>query len=470
MLWWTLQQLKAKEPEKRRRAVESLGHAGLSSVIDIFRDVLKDPDPAVRKQAVSVLSKHKDMEALPLLRGALGDAHESVREAAVQGIGLLISPQTTDLLVGALRDKSSAVRYRAARFLDGQGWQPATESLQAQYWVATGEYTKASALGEAAVDALIAMLQDDISYKRQAAVEALSKIEDARVVHPLLSALKDEDRNVRSAAIDGLASMGDTRAVEPLARLLKSSDLSLKARAAEALGKLGESAVIPQISLLLQDGNWEVRNAAINALGRLKAVEHLDALGATLKDADREIREAGIKALGQLGDAKAIAYLVPALIDDQESVRKNAAAVLVKLDRHWGQTPAARQVIPVLRNALKHKEYRIRQAAADVLEKLGEIQRTSDRDEINTTPLLQRRRREAREILCQMLGDYDRDLRLAAAEGLGRLGDPQGAEALAVMLTDSDHWVCRAAAKSLKELRWQPQEKLKGRYSELLAR
>lgn len=62
----------------------------------------------------------------------------------------------------------------------------------------------------------------------------------------------------------------------------------------------------------------------------------------------------------------------------------------------------------------------------------------------------------ALEILISMLTDPDRAFRQAAAEALGRIGQPASVPSLVERLSDRDRGVQTAAARSLNALRWQP--------------
>jgi len=61
------------------------------------------------------------------------------------------------------------------------------------------------------------------------------------------------------------------------------------------------------------------------------------------------------------------------------------------------------------------------------------------------------------DALLQALGDWDRDLRLAAVEALGRIADKRAVDPLVRVLEDADEWVRQAALRALKGLGWQPQ-------------
>jgi HEAT repeat protein len=60
------------------------------------------------------------------------------------------------------------------------------------------------------------------------------------------------------------------------------------------------------------------------------------------------------------------------------------------------------------------------------------------------------------EALLTALEDSDRDLRHAAGEALGKVGEKRATEALVRHLTDKDEWVCKAAAKALQNVSWEP--------------
>jgi HEAT repeat protein len=66
------------------------------------------------------------------------------------------------------------------------------------------------------------------------------------------------------------------------------------------------------------------------------------------------------------------------------------------------------------------------------------------------------KRNMAVDALLQALGDWDRDLRLAAADALGRIADKRAIEPLVRTLADTDEWVRLGAVQALKALGWQP--------------
>jgi HEAT repeat protein len=385
----------------------------------------------------------------------LRDADSAVREATAEVLKTCGSRAALPALLQALRDPASGVRWRAAQALDALKWQPENAADEAWRWTALGEFEKAALQGAAGIDALALATRDGVYYKRQAAIAALSLIGDARVVKPVLATLKDEDKNVRATAIDALARIGDHAAVAPLIAILGDSDPHVRSAAVGALSKLGDPRAIGPLAGRLRDDHWEVREAAIRALGLFKDNSAVGPLVGALKDRDREVREAAVRALMEIGDPAAVEALVVTLKDEQDSVRALATTALRRLDRNWEKSAAAKRAIPELRAGLKHREYWVRQAAADALAKIGEMRQV----EPSLAHLLDPgkiRRQNATEILLRLLADFDSDLRQAAAEALGRLGDQQAVPPLVGALRDGNRWVSRSAARALRALQWTP--------------
>jgi len=177
----------------------------------------------------------------------------------------------------------------------------------------------------------------------------------------------------------------------------------------------------------LGDSDWDVRRAAAWALGDLgdpQAVPALSVWAHAGKDAARD-------ALQTLGHP---------MLDLPQAVAQVAA------QGAWGVLIRAltctqvREVVvglgapavPPLIQALGDSDWVVRRAAAEALGKLGDPQ--------------------AVPALIQALGDSDSDVRAVAAEALGAIGDPQAVPALIQALGDSGWDVRRAAAEALGKL------------------
>jgi HEAT repeat protein len=457
MIWWTLQQLKAKDPATRLRAIARLSDDEDPSVAGSLLPLIADSNPAVQAATMKVLGKFKEEQAVPALLHALHARDAEVRESAADALKQIGDARAIPPLVVALKDDNNGVRWRAANALESLGWRPENEDQEALQLVALGKLEKAVVYGAAAVEPLILVLKGGVYYKRMQAVEALSKISDPRVVRPLVGALRDEDNHVRASAVEALARVGDARAVEPLVAALHDKDNRVRANAVEALSKLGDARAIDPLAKLLTDACWDVRMASVEALGKFKDPRVAEPLMLCLKDKDRDTRQAAVMSLGKIGGPGAVEALVVALIDEHEAVRQSAGAMLKRVDANWVESEGAKRAVPTLRQSLQAKEYWVRQAANDVLAKIGDDQATQAGTELATfdDPMHIKRQLTA-EALAQGLADPDRDLRQACAEALGRGGDPKVVPLLVKALDDSDEWVRKATAEALTTLNWQP--------------
>ena len=119
------------------------------------------------------------------------------------------------------------------------------------------------------------------------------------------------------------------------------------------------------------------------------------------------------------------------------------------------ESEPAKLALPKLKAALTDREYWVRQAAAQAMHRITDV--TPHQPALGgfTEPEDHKRLAAANAFL-ETLGDEDRDLRQAAAEALGRIGDFRAIDALAQALQDPDHWVCVAVAGALDALHWQP--------------
>jgi HEAT repeat protein len=143
------------------------------------------------------------------------------------------------------------------------------------------------------------------------------------------------------------------------------------------------------------------------------------------------------------------------LIDVESSVRAAAASSLRKVDRHWEKSEEVRRALPEIKAGLQHPDYWVRHCATTLLEQL-KVARKSQERESPAIAFAQEREAPATHaafpILADLLVDHDRNLRLAAAEVLGRLHEKSAATLLAAAVRDADHQVRQAARLALTAL------------------
>ena len=93
----------------------------------------------------------------------------------------------------------------------------------------------------------------------------------------------------------------------------------------------------------------------------------------------------------------------------------------------------------------------MRQAATETLAQVTQVPAAEPQLNAFTDPV-HYKHRAAVDALLEALSDDDRDLRQAAAESLGRLGDTRAAGLLNGALQDEDIWVRKSAAEALRVL------------------
>lgn len=211
-------------------------------------------------------------------------------------------------------------------------------------------------------------------HQRWDVAKLLSKFGRAAIA-PLLEILADEDADeeLRWFTVRSLGSFDSPEAIAALIELLQTATNSEeRGIAAAALAEIGSSAVFAITELLDRE---RTRALAVRSLADIRTKETIDPLLSVVRDSDMEIRAIAIEALSSFHDPKIPPVLVDALNDLGAKVRKEAV--------------------------------------------IGLSFRSDLRDELDLVDLLLLR-----------LYDFNIDVCLAAANGLGRLGTDRAATGL----------------------------------------
>jgi HEAT repeat protein len=353
-------------------------------------------------------------ERIPQLIGALKAPTPAVRREAANTLGCIgrDAHPAAPALVAVLRDADPQVRGRAGRALAEIGPRAVPLLLDAARTIKEPEaralaylaLAESRPLSAATVRALAADVKATRPELRAPAHLALARIGTASIPH-LVAALREGDAGAAVAL--GLIGPPAAAAVEPLAESLGSRTKDLRIAAHHALVRIGSSSVAPLVRAL-PSADPKVRFSAAIALGKIgrPAPEVVSALTRTLRDPVRAIRLAALSALVRI---------------DPENREAN---------------PALAEAVPVLHEALRHKNPALRTWAAASLAKVG------------------REARRVRDRLIECLRDPSPLVRTRAAEALGRI-DPdnrRAAKALVQALRDTSPAVRTAAGASLVRL------------------
>ena len=179
-----------------RSATQALAEIG-PSVYQQLVAVLSDQDARVRRRAVEVLAKVGGDIAVEHLTAALTDEDPFVRSEASEGLTRTSDTRAVEPLISALQDIDISVRLNAADALGRIGDSRAIPPLIAALYEEEIELNRRAEgalakIGAPAVDALVAILEDDNVAVRRHAMSALGKIKDARSIEPLIKAMRDD--------------------------------------------------------------------------------------------------------------------------------------------------------------------------------------------------------------------------------------------------------------------------------------
>jgi HEAT repeat protein len=454
-MWWPAQlQLKSNDPEARLQAVQRLAESNSPRAFDTLAGAVRDEDLRVSRAAIAALGKIGGEKAVTILIGMLADHHPELRQAAADALKNAPEDRVITALVAVLSDFDAGVRGRAARALENLRWRPANAKEEIWFSVAQGQLGHVPAYGAQAIEALEMVLRGGSYSLQVAALQALGQIADERVLNTLIPALKSSDHAVSVAAIEALSHFGGSKAADALVSMLKHPDHRVRVAAIDSVAGAEVHQTIEPLTELLKDDMWDVRRAAASALGKCKDSKALDSLILALKDPDNDVRETAISSLGKIGNRRATGPLVMALVDADSNVRRVAGITIQRLNPNWPASEEAQQVVPELRAALDFGDSAIRYAATSVLGRMGKLSDKQAGDTDGTTVLtaVGQKRRKVFTVFVELLKDPDRDVRLASAQSLGRLGDARAAAHLMTAMSDSDEAVRRAAAEAVEFL------------------
>jgi HEAT repeat protein len=399
-----------------------------------IRKNLASPDAGKRRSAVETLSLGDERAIYPLIK-ALRDPHPGVQDAAMHSL------------------------------------------------VSIG--------GEVAAWMVLPLLRED-PFLRNAAMVILKEIGTDAVPH-LPPLLKDKDDDVRKFAIELIADAGGRHLEKALCeRLSDDQNPNVRAAAAKALGTLHLADALPNLLAALKDIEW-VRFNALEALSGMRDAAAVEPILALLSDPSPATRHTAIEALGEIGSSRAgealLAHLGSADRDERAAVLKSLLRIGVPLpgagfpedlleiflgDDEWRDRlvalrglvgiageEALRMILDVAGSldATKLDEEEILRVIKDLLLRCGsrdDLWRLLDDPTLRfrgkaivAEVVGELRIREAVPSLVARLRDDVRDIRRAAAQALGRIGDGGAREALVAAVQDPEGHVRKAVVSAL---------------------
>ena len=216
----------------------------------------------------------------------------------------------------------------------------------------------------------------------------------------LLNGLVDADPQIRANAIEVVASTREIRLMPEVRKLLADPVVPVKFAAILAVGDLEYLPLKNDVTPLLKDANPNIRIAAAYAMIRLGQAELHREICSAVASTDQTVRANAALLLGKSGRKEGIRYLYWTLQRDDSSdmvVLQTAEAIAMLGDR---------RIYPKLWTRLISAYADDRVIGVRAMGALG-----TD---------------EARSAIFTMLDDKVPEVRLAAAEQLGKLGESGG--------------------------------------------
>jgi HEAT repeat protein len=256
---------------------------------------LHSPNITTRDNAARELGKTRDPRAVDALLLDLQAEDWKVRRNAAQALGEARDKRAVEPLLTALDDHIATVRCRAAVALGRLKDPRAIEPLIAAWLTSSSSDLARDALaavrkfGKASVPALLNVLQL-MPQERKRVLRVLGEFNHPAAVDALLAALQDSDPQIRFVVAETLTNVQDQRAREPLRAALPGSDLQTQAMLIRALGNIHAVEAVPDMLRLLQDdrlfgerqGIYRAVAEALEQLGNippaLAAIIHNDLL------------------------------------------------------------------------------------------------------------------------------------------------------------------------------------------------
>jgi cyclophilin family peptidyl-prolyl cis-trans isomerase len=264
---------------------------------------------------------------------------------------------------------------------------------------------------------------------RSAAIRSLGRI-DAKVAAPQIAGILDEHPDVRTRVriADAMGRLGVESTWPTLRRLLADPDFGVRETTLRAIARTKARSLVADVMPLRSDPSVAVRAAAYECCAILLEKDCLDVIRRGLDDDSPLVVAATLEQLGRSREPE-VPTLLRVYLQQRDHLALRAAAT-TGLARLGDRAP-----LPELRNLLADPDWVSACIAATALGELDD--------------------KAAVEALIDALsrsGPGSTDVRLAAVESLGMLGDTSAENALrVVMRVDHDVRVRLAAREALEK-------------------
>ncbi|BBL67972.1 HEAT repeat domain-containing protein [Methanoculleus chikugoensis] len=428
-----------------------------AAAVPVLFKGLGSKEHRIRSESVRALGKIRDSRVIPALIRALEDPQMDVRVRAAEALGEIGNDRGKPALVEALNDPCHPVRMEAAWALDRLDWIPESDLERAGYLIAKEQWNELIRMGRAAIPPLIRALEVEYSGVRTGASETMRQLGQPALdaLHAVMNSGSPEIREQATVALDYIRSRNEENSLaRPVQTAPSNYDrelregLAAKKRIEDHFGSTSRPHSRPahrgppaRAEEVQPADEGEENTLAPEPVAQQS--EDAGEVGKLLEERP-ETEEAWAGEKIQPGSRRPVSLdeLVPDTGVEQETGDE-------KRTKEERPAPATRErtILPEPRtsaappeqapgkaslerclNALQSDDADIRAAAVTALRSMG-------------TPAV--------EYLIAALSDPHDAVRIAAAEGLGEIGDENGVDALVLLTGDAEQDVRSAAAAAL---------------------
>ena len=290
---------------------------------------------------------------------------------------------------------------------------------------------------EAVIAGLIHALGDLHVGVQEAALEALVAQGGPEVARQLFALLKSDDSTIRNLAVEGLQRLTGV-IVEVLGEAINDPDPHIRKIIADLLGQESSAEVVPLLTPLLAYRCANVRTAAANSLGRVRHADAVPPLLQACRDEELWVRFSAIEALGMIGEPSALPMVQTFLESSNVTLLCAAVEAIGKLGTSQ-DIPTLLEMLPTARLPLRHYLF------VTIVRLVG-----SDSDVFKEEAM----KAFVFQELVAALHAREREVNLAAVQGLRILNDPQATEPLLNVLGSSlsrgDSEFCDEISRTLR--------------------
>jgi HEAT repeat protein len=265
----------------------------------------------------------------------------------------------------------------------------------------------------------------------------------------------NQPENLRLRALAGFVASNDPAVVALFKQALVSPDPFNRRVAILGLGAIGDPTLVPQILALYADPYLDVRWAAALALSNIASDAALDGLAQGLLQGDDPLKQACAQSLARNVE-EGQSLLKEAVKHTDLGVRRAALYGLAEIKDAWA--------LEMLEAAQTDEQWFVRNAATDLVERLKnpsplKFQPYSPPESQGWLIAWAATKgtgvppgKGAIDLLNRALKEGEERVRLAAAQSLGRLGDPLAARELYAALRDPAPLIRDAAFRALAHI------------------